>query len=120
MTRPSPALLDSSQFVLVPHGINARGDVVGVYLDQNWQPHPFIAPRGGVTTDLNAQFPGILRVHGINSFGQLTGSSLGCEPLQLGPRGQRLTTSISSRVSPLTVTIRSHPSQSGAGRGAAD
>jgi uncharacterized membrane protein len=54
-------------------GINDRGDVVGVYLDQNWQPHPFIAPRGGVMTNLNAQYPAILRPNGINNYGQLTG-----------------------------------------------
>jgi len=56
-------------------GINDRGDVVGVYLDQNWQPHPFIAPRGGVMTDLSAQYPAILGPNGINNYGQLTGST---------------------------------------------
>jgi uncharacterized membrane protein len=56
-------------------GINDRGDVVGGYLDQNWQPHPFIAPRGGVMTDLIAQYPAILSAVAINNYGQLTGGN---------------------------------------------
>jgi probable HAF family extracellular repeat protein len=60
-------------------GINDNGDVVGVYLDAGFNPHGFIAPRGGVMQDLLTYERPIQFVTAITADGRLAGSFLSGE-----------------------------------------
>lgn len=54
-------------------GINARGDVVGTYIDQNFKQHGFLLRKGLFTV---IDFPGAQGTiaHGINPSGEIVGS----------------------------------------------
>src|SRR5687767_14446719 len=72
-------------------GINARGDVVGSFVDQNFVQHGFLLSKGELTTiDVPGARSTIAR--GISPDGEIVGSySLPSDPRGLGSRGFLLT-----------------------------
>lgn len=77
--------------------MNDRGDVVGTYWDGAGFGHPFIAPRGGVMTDLSQRFPEVSQINGISNDGRLTGSTWQSHAFRTQPDGtlQELTSNFS-------------------------
>jgi probable HAF family extracellular repeat protein len=84
-------------FSSMASGMNDHGDVVGTYWDRGWWAHPFIAPRGGVMTDLGQRFPQISQLNGISNDGRLTGSTWQWRAFRTQPDGtlQELTSNFS-------------------------
>lgn len=77
-------------------GMNDNGDVVGTSWDADF-PHPFIAPRGGVVTDLMARYPQILQINDISNDGRMTGFTWQWHAFRTQPDGtfQELTSNFS-------------------------